>query len=405
MARIAVPDGNPAAPLHADAPWVAHADACLSLRFGHVHCSACAQACPVGCLSVQDSAIVLAEGCLGCGRCAAVCPTEAIELSGFRKPLHHDAQEVVRYVDCWKVPRTDSPAGAVRVPCLGGVSVNRILEAIEHKPKSALIFLDRGWCSDCRAGDKTASEVFPALEEASALLRACGAGEEALPRMEKRPLPPTQCPDDIPDAAAETVLSRRVFFRNLAQGVALSARQVITPQGVPEPVVVNKNLGRSGPVTPAARLRRLELTTRLAARHEKQAGAAWFPRVEIGADCRDHRVCVSVCPTGALASYENGEGRGVTFDTRRCITCDACARHCPSGALRYHAAGGALAEVVALTRHAERECEDCGRSFSVTDGERYCTSCRKTRDSFSMFFGSGSGRSVAAPDTAAGNRP
>nr|WP_132083724.1 4Fe-4S binding protein [Anaerospora hongkongensis] len=43
-----------------------------------INCGACAEECPVSCISEGDGVHVIdADNCTGCGECAAICPTEA----------------------------------------------------------------------------------------------------------------------------------------------------------------------------------------------------------------------------------------------------------------------------------------------------------------------------------------
>ncbi len=51
-------------------------------------CEECVARCPVGAVTVRDTAVVDREKCLGCGLCAGVCPAEAISLH-----LRDDAEE------------------------------------------------------------------------------------------------------------------------------------------------------------------------------------------------------------------------------------------------------------------------------------------------------------------------
>jgi len=46
-------------------------------------CSACADECPVECISEgADFYTINADECTDCGKCADVCPTDAISLQG-----------------------------------------------------------------------------------------------------------------------------------------------------------------------------------------------------------------------------------------------------------------------------------------------------------------------------------
>ncbi len=45
-----------------------------------VACGACANACPVGAISMGDGKYEIdQDACIGCGSCASTCPTGAIE--------------------------------------------------------------------------------------------------------------------------------------------------------------------------------------------------------------------------------------------------------------------------------------------------------------------------------------
>jgi uncharacterized Fe-S center protein len=43
-------------------------------------CEACVERCPVGAITIEQTAIVDRGKCLGCGVCASACPTESIAL-------------------------------------------------------------------------------------------------------------------------------------------------------------------------------------------------------------------------------------------------------------------------------------------------------------------------------------
>lgn len=53
-----------------------------------ISCGTCVDRCPVGAITLEDTAMVNREKCLGCGLCATVCPEEAITLK-----LREDREE------------------------------------------------------------------------------------------------------------------------------------------------------------------------------------------------------------------------------------------------------------------------------------------------------------------------
>src|SRR3989338_4935262 len=118
-------------PLREDQPLVLLEDACLPMRSPrYATCRACENVCPVKAIHIGETEIQLDENCVRCGRCVAVCPMGALALPGFTVADVMRKTALPLSVDCWKVPAKLSPEGAVRIPCLGGLSTGRILELV-----------------------------------------------------------------------------------------------------------------------------------------------------------------------------------------------------------------------------------------------------------------------------------
>lgn len=356
--------------------------ACLHCRYPHVQCSACLGNCPVDCLGFEDGVLEVGDGCLRCGRCAAVCPTHALCVPGFADPRPEDVRNEPVLVECWKVARELSSRPTLRVPCLGGLGVSWILALCRDAP-SAPVFVDRGWCPECTAGGSAEHPVARALAAAREAMAACGVTDDRLPRMQARPLPRALMPAVIAAPAAEQSLSRRGFFKTLAQEVAASTLGTAGAR-------IHEEAGAtptSGHVFPAEQAKRVHVLSEIALRHGCPYPIERLPALRVSERCLDHGVCAGVCPTGALHRYEEGGTRGLRFVAWRCIACGQCLRHCPEEAIQPEdMPSDASLGSRTLTAHVLSECTDCGAAFPRREGEERCPSCRAACDCFAVFM-------------------
>ncbi len=384
-------------PLRADHPLALLEDACLPLRAPrYATCRACESVCPVKAIRVGETAIALAENCVRCGRCVAACPMGALAHPGFSVP---DApRENVRplSVDCWKVPGKLSPEGVVRVPCLGGLSPSRMIELAAAAGSGSLELLDRGWCTRCSAGGGEEHPAGASLAQARLLLAALGVGPDRLPSLRADHLPADLMPGAIPAPVTETKLGRRGFFSMLTAMTAVAVDKVMPVA----PSEVRRRRGFEKPPLPSLERERLLLGTALLG---KSTGATpphtLFHRVEVSAACNNHQLCASICPTGALAVFAQGQRTELMFDTRLCIGCNECQSVCPSKALRvlpesYNAPDDVLPDhPTRLTSFDEKSCPECAQDYTGKGGEDLCPQCQKSRhfasSAFESLFGSG----------------
>jgi ferredoxin len=376
------------------APLGLHLDACLAARSKHSECRACEAICPPRVLTVvAGEGPALEDGCLGCGRCAAACLTGALAVPGFAtRGLSPRGGTVM--VECWKVPRSESPPGALRVPCLGGLRVSQLLELRAEAPERDIVLADRGWCARCSASCRQAHPAARNVERANRLMGEAGVPAALHIRFEEVCLPAQGMPERIPEADAEQAISRRAFFSSLAGRVSATVNDIV--QIVPvegeefEP-------DRRSSIRSYERERTLALIQRVASHWRHPIPRSLFNILEVSAACRDHGVCAATCPTGALYRYreEVDRSRGLAFDAWRCIGCGHCEKVCPEGAIRLErgAAAGVPSDPRPLTRFSAAACAECGASFSTRSGEEetLCMNCRKRRElarsAFQQLFG------------------
>lgn len=372
------------------------ADACLQLRAPrYATCRACEDSCPARAIHVEAASIRLDENCVACGRCAAACPMGALGRPGFAVPEVSRHTRAPLGIDCWKVPARLTPDESLRVPCLGGLSTGRILELAAAAGPRTVELLDRGWCANCCAGHAPDHPAAVSLKQARSLLEAAGSGVDRLPRLRTMHLPAELMPADIPPPVSETKISRRSFFSALTAKATLAIDQV-KPLAGAEP---RRRRGFEKQPLPSRERKRVLFSM------ERIAQSAWlappsglFHRVEVSAACNNHQLCASICPTGALAVFDEAGRNELMFDTQLCIACDECRAICPSGALSllpngYNADGEALPDhPIRLTSFGDKRCAECGQTYADNTDERLCPQCRKRRQlassAFHSLFGS-----------------
>jgi ferredoxin len=384
-------------PLRKDHPLGLMEDACLPLRAPrYATCTACASVCPAKAIHIEEAALRLDDSCVRCGRCAAACPMGALGLPGFSVPDTTRESVGVLGVDCWKVPAKLSPDGSVRIPCLGGLSPGRILELVAAAGPRPVELLDRSWCATCSAGGAGKHPAAVSLELARSLLEAAGSGADRLPRLRSLHLPADLMPAEIPAPVSETKMSRRSFFSALTAKATIAMDQV---KPLTAEIELRRRRGFEREPVPSRERQRVLLGI-------QQIGqSAWvtqppdlFHRIEVSAACDNSQLCASICPTGALAIFEESGRSELMFDTRLCIGCNECHAICPSGALSllpngYNSDGAALPDhPIRLTSFGEKSCSECGQSFTDKAGEDLCPQCEKRRNlassAFQSLFGS-----------------
>jgi Fe-S-cluster-containing hydrogenase component 2 len=342
-----------------------HPNACVQLRSRHAECRHCEKICPTGALRIQEGRMDVGDGCIGCGRCMAACPTGALQVHGFPVKLGIDPNaRTALTVDC----RRAQSGADIRVPCLGGLSVSRLLALRLAAEQREIRLLDHGWCAACPASAGTNEHpAAKSLARAVARLRDAGLAEELMPRLHAVP--------------ALYALEKRSQPR-------ASRRRFLSPFNPPRP----EASARFTPAPAPDRVVTLEILTRLSTQYGGVVSEKLYHRVQVDERCQGHAVCAAGCPTGALRlEHDEGNAVGLSHSSQLCVACGHCERVCPEKALRLDRGAG-YAPRRWVARFETGECTVCGTQMrqSPQDARAVCQSCEKAavlaRSAFNQFY-------------------
>ena len=364
-------------PLPGDGRVAFAAESCLAARSLPGACLRCEKACPVAAVRVGEAGPELVADCLGCGRCAAACPTGALTVQGFAGDWALPPGNAPLRIECWKVRESFSGHTALRVPCLGGIGIEQVLEWLARPGEKAIQFVDRGWCRECRAGGDP-HPVQALIAEARRILAACGRDTPQRISLVREPLPLRLMPETIPEPATQDRLGRRAFFRRFAVAVAQTLQ-------APPPAVPRRRRGSDFPLP--KRQRALAALASMTQRPVERLPAAVLPGLTLQKDCDHLGVCAGMCPTGALYAYEDDGHAGIGFEPRDCVACGLCAQACPARAIAVRPTGepGQAAARI-LSRWPLVACTNCLTPFAA-GGATLCPACRRNRTMSQQLFG------------------
>lgn len=288
---------------------------CVKVRNRHATCSRCADACPSGCINVQNNEIAIdTELCMECGACAAACPSNAIR---FLKPSDEEldaslerslgasgecAVVVCGRVSAHKLANVDVVAS---VPCLSRIDVASLL-GICAKGAREVLLLDKG-CDTCKY-KKTVANTDAIIAEANALLEAWGSSARVRRGQE---VPGFAKAVDREQGTGG--VSRRGFFtgvKSSMKGFAAETAKVTIENelGIKQNVETLRSMLKVGPDGTMPHVE--------AARHD----AVMESLFELGGPI-------------AEGSFKTRLWGNLHFDAESCNNCGVCATFCTTGAL------------------------------------------------------------------------
>lgn len=323
-------------------------------------CQSCADACPVAAIDPGDAVPLASDTCIGCGRCAVACPVGAIAVKGFGDASDSHPRDDRIAVECQRVPPDHGVAAAIRVPCLGGLTVSHLLTLRLAAGDAPVILVEHGWCADCPAGCGQAMPTRAALGGIARILAELGLPDAFTPRLQRLPLRAAL----RQDGTARGGLSRRSLFRRLSGRTAPPLPGPAAPEDA----------------TPVLRdhLRRQALARRIAERHGGPSPDRLLPAITVSGTCDNAGACAALCPTQALKTWEGEASEGLSFDARHCLQCGLCVEACPNKALSFDLSPDRprMAERIILTTHAIGRCRQCASLTTRIDADGHCPRCR-----------------------------
>lgn len=341
---------------------------CVRYRFRYSACTRCADNCPPGALTPGEEGVELdATRCSGCGLCVASCPTAAFHLPSFPTAALAKLQEKTLAFVC----NPSGQEGEVSIPCLGDIDP-ALLASLAFRG-IAVTLRGTGHCSECvhapHGGERVAA-LLAAMQE----LKEVATAEWIAPTVEKT------------HSSSDYRADRRRLFRRFISRAVESIRNETDY----EVVIPESAIRAAAHFVPARRKLAERLFERLDALPEESLLPPLFgvaAMVPGAVHCTGCEACARVCPTGALKVAEAESEWLLLFRAGQCVGCGVCIEACGADALvLQHRWQPDDKEPVVLHELRRYRCQGCGRFFVGLEQDG-CPVCQDDEDSFANIFG------------------
>lgn len=349
---------------------------CLHSQDQYSECAACFHICPVHAIQQGKPPSFNPEQCESCLACLPACPVGAFhaddDVADLLQCTTHIESEPVELL-CGLHPgaQTGTQSDAIGIQihgCLAGLGVGAYLTLFALGLQRILVRTDA--CRTCK-WQALASEIHRQAERADRFLSAWEAENTVL------------CIDQVESpveralwSAKNPPLSRRDLFRLMArQGQVAMARAM--EDGVAE----------SGRQPGRDRMRTLTAISHLA---EPSAtvnlGNLGFATLLISEACTACGACARACPTEALRFEKNEKTMtfSFSFSPKSCIACDLCEHVCLPDAISLHHAPVfgevfGVDEPVIVESGTLVRCARCRNFMAQREGRELCPLCEYRR--------------------------
>ena len=297
---------------------------CVRMYHKNAACSRCLDVCPVDAINIgrpKTGVAIYEDRCVNCELCVSACPYGVFKRTGvsekdFCDNILKKAQKNILTISCNNV----SSSGNTVVECIGSIHAIYLIYWLYSGIKEINL---KHKCEACalKSGSKCISSQLRALNSLCQNIKNCSvviSHRNGLTIISKISFPEMK--------KEKQLLSRRDFFRNFGKEITKSISNTVDVVSEHKNTKINfetkSNSERIGLFSYLSR--RLEIQReKLAYDDNIPAGSPTFS----GNNCNGCRLCVKLCPFGAIQS--NGD-ESIEINTEKCTGCNICKITCPS---------------------------------------------------------------------------
>jgi ferredoxin len=307
-----------------------HPERCLYEVDRFANCSACSNSCPSGAIQPGKPLTVDAERCEACLACLVACPTGAftsddsvVALLSCAARLETQKIEVIcKRVKQPEIGADESIHALVVRGCLAGLGSGALLALAALGFEQILVHTNV--CTDCPWGQALQPIIASQVEHSVLLLSLLRSDRQIMESVEIEAGSLVQRP--VWDVHNPPLSRRDLFLMATRQGQVALAR-AMNPQTTP---------GRSPGRERQRVMTALAHFGSAAAKHQTLPQELSFASVIVDDRCTACAACARICPTGALR-FENLENKAyrLLFSASQCIACAACIHVCAEEAIQF----------------------------------------------------------------------
>jgi len=329
-------------------------------------CTWCVDVCPVNGLSISAEGVKI-EGCVGCGLCVGACPSQAMALPAMERFVRNPGRISDKvYYHCQKVKASEHQviSHGATVPCLGALPMENMVSLAANF--SSVYLYQPQFCSKCDI--KNGLALFEDnVKGAKRLLRLYNADDRLVVHSNEAF---SGC---MPKEEVGQLLDRRSFFSMIAYKMRKAPAAIINvayPLAVP--VLSGNQRNRRKELVFALK----QLTSQVPGHLPDQLPVI-APQIE--RPCYLCGACAKLCPSGALRLNET-EMPMLEVSPSLCKACKLCNEICPQQAIAFASSCNTQdllnGNFKVISAGKQNKCLNCHAGFVSNNLAEICLRCR-----------------------------